>query len=1151
MAVTHILFQFLLLPYGNALRSLFPNINEQMYDKSSFTVIQSSKKSVMVRYPLTVDKSSLSSYSRFDGVEEDTDDSNGGREDGHDGGSKKNSGDMDNGFSSEEEDLDVLDDVIELEVDTDLENDFSSEDAVDTHQTFASDSIKTEESNSVLKLTNETRLNLPLERNVKSDHNIDNIMQQNISRAHKEYGHASSTFKSHPVESQAVTSSTNVSYLKSKGNSSVGSAAVKSDFAVSKNVSAMMVKPGKKKMRCDMPPKSVTSIDEMNSILLRHRRSSRSMRPRWSSARDKEILAAKSQIESAPAVVNDRDLYAPLFRNVSKFKRSYELMERTLKVYIYKDGKKPIFHLPILKGLYASEGWFMKLMQGNKHFVVKDPRKAHLFYMPFSSRMLEYTLYVRNSHNRTNLRLYMKKYAESIAAKYSYWNRTGGADHFLVACHDWAPYETRHHMEHCIKALCNADVTAGFKIGRDVSLPETYVRSARNPLRDLGGKPPSQRNILAFYAGSMHGYLRPILLNHWKDKDPDMKIFGPLPPGVASKMNYIHHMKSSKYCICPRGYEVNSPRVVEAIFYECVPVIISDNFVPPFFDVLDWGAFSLILAEKDIPDLKKILLSISKERYLQMQLGVRKAQRHFIWHPSPMNKQEAHIPEVEMEMEIVAYERVVKFIVKLLAIQVDLKAQFSRPDIVLLLGTLAVSAEDPYTKMSMDTWRILWPVLLDHIQVLQATTSIDATLKVVHCFPSIILLIRDLKFTEEEWQKLMLPIFGLRLAWRLALVSWRCSFYYFRCAQVQVHSIMSRVHKTLRGSSDDIGWLQHTPGMAPVEDGTVRFLELLENIRNGEHTLPNSLVYLLIPGLFSNHGPLYFVGTKRFFSKMGLACHIAKIHSEASVEHNAWELKQYIEELYWGSGKRVMLLGHSKGGVDAAAALSIYASDLKNKVAGLALVQSPYAGTPIASDILREGQIADKETRRIMELLICKIIKGDIRALEDLTYEKRREFISKHQLPMEIPLISFHSEASITPGVLATMTHIAHAELPWLLPLPKFGSVESDDVAQGGHQVPVVIPVSAAMAVCALHLQLRYGEKSDGLVTWRDAEVPGSVVVRPDRKLDHAWMVYSSRKKDPSEPDSCEMCEALLTMLVELGQIKQESDVNYVDRCAS
>ncbi|CAN0900080.1 Probable glycosyltransferase At5g03795 [Linum grandiflorum] len=386
---------------------------------------------------------------------------------------------------------------------------------------------------------------------------------------------------------------------------------VKGGFNTSRNNSAGV----KKKMRCEMPPKSITTFDEMNNLLARRRRSSRAMRPRWSSARDKEILAAKSQIENAAVLVNDPDLYAPLFRNVSQFKRSYALMERTLKVYVYKDGKKPIFHMPILKGLYASEGWFMKLMEASKQFLAKDPRKAHLFYMPFSSRMLEHTLYVRNSHNRTNLRHYLKLYADSIAAKYPYWNRTGGADHFLVACHDWV---------------------SGFKIGRDVSLPETYVRAATNPLRDLGGKPPSQRHILAFYAGSMHGYLRRILLSHWKDKDPDMKIWDRMPLGVASKMNYISHMKSSKYCICPKGYEVNSPRVVESIFYECVPVIISDNFVPPFFEVLDWTAFSIIVAEKDIPNLKQILISIPENRYMELQLGVRKVQRHFLWHANPV-----------------------------------------------------------------------------------------------------------------------------------------------------------------------------------------------------------------------------------------------------------------------------------------------------------------------------------------------------------------------------------------------------------------------------------------------------------------------------------------------------------------------------------
>nr|DAD35618.1 TPA_asm: hypothetical protein HUJ06_006258 [Nelumbo nucifera] len=390
-----------------------------------------------------------------------------------------------------------------------------------------------------------------------------------------------------------------------------------------------------------------------------------------------------------------------------------------------------------------------------------------------------------------------------------------------------------------------------------------------------------------------------------------------------------------------------------------------------------------------------------------------------------------------------------------------------------------------------------------------------------------------------NFQGLLLPVFGFRLAWRLTFACWRRSFFHVRHAQIQVRSFFSRVRRTMHGSSDDIGWLQRTPGMAPVEDGTSRFMELLKRIRNGEHTLPNSFVYLLIPGLFSNHGPLYFVNTKRFFSKMGLACHIAKIHSEASVEHNAWELKQYIEELYWGSGKQVMLLGHSKGGVDAAAALSLYWSDLEDKVAGLALVQSPYGGSPIASDILRQGQIANREARMIMELLICKLIKGDMRALEDLTYDKRKEFITKHKLPEQIPLVSFHSEASVGPGVLAMMSHIGHAELP-RLPLPRCFGNEESDIIQTGRKVPVVFPLAAVMAVCALHLQLRYGEKSDGLVTCRDAEVPGSVVVRPERKLDHAWMVYSSQKRDTSEPDACEMCEALLALLVEIGNKKAE-----------
>ncbi|KAK7282981.1 hypothetical protein RIF29_12145 [Crotalaria pallida] len=402
---------------------------------------------------------------------------------------------------------------------------------------------------------------------------------------------------------------------------------------LSKNSSANIVPKDNKDS--DTPVPEVTSISEMNELLLQNHASYHSMRPRWSSAVDQELLQARSEIENAPIVENDENLYAPLYRNVSMFKRSYELMEKTLKVYVYREGAKPIMHSPYLLGIYASEGWFMRLIEVDKRFVTRDPKKAHLFYLPFSSRMLEETLYVQNSHSHRNLVQYLDNYVDMIAGKHPFWNRTGGADHFLVACHDWAPTETKHRMAKCIRALCNADVKEGFVLSKDVSLPETYVRNAQKPTRDVGGKPVSKRKTLAFFAGGMHGYLRPILLQHWENKDPDMKIFGTLPRSKGNK-NYIQYMKSSKYCICAKGYEVNSPRVVEAIFYECVPVIISDNFVPPFFEVLNWESFAVIILEKDIPNLKSILLSIPERRYLQMQLRVKKVQQHFLWHRSPV-----------------------------------------------------------------------------------------------------------------------------------------------------------------------------------------------------------------------------------------------------------------------------------------------------------------------------------------------------------------------------------------------------------------------------------------------------------------------------------------------------------------------------------
>lgn len=182
-----------------------------------------------------------------------------------------------------------------------------------------------------------------------------------------------------------------------------------------------------------------------------------------------------------------------------------------------------------------------------------------------------------------------------------------------------------------IRVLCNANTSEGFNPLKDASLPEINLKTGEITGL-LGGPPPSQRSILAFFAGGLHGHIRHHLLDHWKEKDPDnIRVYEKLP----SNLSYESMLKNSKFCLCPSGYEVASPRIVEAIYAECVPVLISDNYVPPFSDVLNWKKFSVVVKVEDIPNLKQILMGISEAKYLKMQKRVKQVQRHFVINGTP------------------------------------------------------------------------------------------------------------------------------------------------------------------------------------------------------------------------------------------------------------------------------------------------------------------------------------------------------------------------------------------------------------------------------------------------------------------------------------------------------------------------------------
>ncbi|XP_073156589.1 probable glycosyltransferase At5g03795 [Henckelia pumila] len=317
----------------------------------------------------------------------------------------------------------------------------------------------------------------------------------------------------------------------------------------------------------------------------------------------------------------------PIYWNPMAFHRSYLEMEKQFKVYVYGEGEQPIFHNGPCGSIYSMEGNFIYKMETTK-FRTREPENAHVFFLPFSVASIVHFIYNKSPKDHwLPMKQTVKDYVNLVSEKYPYWNRSLGADHFMLACHDWGPELSKSVpwlFNNSIRALCNANMSEGFQPSKDVSIPEINL-PGRHTNGLIGGPSPSKRPILVFFAGGLHGPIRPILLKHWEDKDQDVQVHKYLPKDVS----YPAMMRKSKYCICPSGYEVASPRMVEALYTGCVPVLIKDNYVPPFSDVLNWKSFSVEISVAEIPNLKKILTGISTSQYIRMQRRGVQARRHF------------------------------------------------------------------------------------------------------------------------------------------------------------------------------------------------------------------------------------------------------------------------------------------------------------------------------------------------------------------------------------------------------------------------------------------------------------------------------------------------------------------------------------------
>jgi hypothetical protein len=271
------------------------------------------------------------------------------------------------------------------------------------------------------------------------------------------------------------------------------------------------------------------------------------------------------------------------------------------------------------------------------------------------------------------------------------------------------------------------------------------------------------------------------------------------------------------------------------------------------------------------------------------------------------------------------------------------------------------------------------------------------------------------------------------------------------------------------------------PPDATSLDATARFRALYAETAAGRSVLaPEARRHpvLLVGGLLTAFYPGYMADTRRHLRRVGVDARRARVNPQGSVVDNAEALRAELGRQ--PPGRTTVVLAHSKGGVDATAALSLHPA-LRSRVRALVAVQAPFHGSPVAGDLGRARRV-----KALVDRLLVGALGGHPGAVADLTVEARRAFLARHPWRGDVPVVS-----------VATTTRS---------PLSPF-------------------------ALSTAWIRRRYGEENDGLVIARDAVIPGSRVVRLDG-VDHAAPVFAGLPGfSPYRPGP--LAEALVALALE------------------
>jgi len=309
---------------------------------------------------------------------------------------------------------------------------------------------------------------------------------------------------------------------------------------------------------------------------------------------------------------------------------------------------------------YTIEQRLPALLQSpvGKPFLTDNSVEADFFLVPHHStclyhRCIHTSPFLHDNSTqahrcRENVLAYMEA-IQSWVERTAAWEHSGGRDHLYILPWDWASLlfdsdsdpERGVLLRNRIASSIHLTLLGGLTIGdpatKNLAANEQLYLFAEDkdivipPWRDmslaLSLRPTvNERSILAYFRGTLASssptYSQGIRQRLISIGEADARL---LIKAEQSEF-YWHELRHVRFALCPRGWAGWSSRYYDALASGAIPVVIADDWQPPFASDL-----SLRIKEEEVDNTLDILSAVSEEKIREIQANGERLFKKVIW----------------------------------------------------------------------------------------------------------------------------------------------------------------------------------------------------------------------------------------------------------------------------------------------------------------------------------------------------------------------------------------------------------------------------------------------------------------------------------------------------------------------------------------